>query len=706
MRTRVGGAKRQGILTRWFLPPFQGSIGLDRYLGFRRSGSTLGYIPAAASRLVSVGFFAVARRIRLKAPCLTALALCLVVVPFASAQPTLVVDTPMAPPSWALMERALLEANSRAVEAFAEKYIDDRGYLLHTPRWGTLDGPDDAIETYYNWTLLHALGGSDSVLHLYKNGLEGHLLQYNELRTELTELASNGAYHKEFITMSDWFHTGEGMRAFFLLGLSEPTDPLLVGRMRRFAAMYMDEDPEAPNYDPAKKIIKSIWNGSRGPMMRKATVYDWVGDPVPGTFHLLHNPARGKKMLDLLEWYPRMLAHCEEYLDSVGDNFLNLGATLLGLNAYALTHDAKYRDWTLEYLDAWKARTEKTGGMIPSNIGLDGTPGAEYNGQWWKGTYGWNFTIFDGELQKIAHRNYFTASSWPGFANGLLLAGDFSYIDVLRRQMDLVYEHKKTVDGKTLLPQMYGDPRGYKHNGPPEFYHYTENLFLDRLTEIYLWSMDRKDLARIPTEKGWLAFLEGNDPGYPVRAMRQDFEHIRERTDRMHNDPTSPDTRLADYLLDIVPATTEHLLRLTTGGYFARGRIWVLHSRLRYFDPVRRRSGLPDDVAALVEKMDTDSVTVTLVNTNQVEAREVDVQAGGYGEHQFREVSGVAEPRSEKSAADERTAAGAKQFSAPYVTVRLEPGCGARLIFSMDRYANPPTLAQPWNRGRLVKHRR
>ena len=314
-------------------------------------------------------------------------------------------------------------------------------------------------------------------------------------------------------------------------------------------------------------------------MMRQATVYDWVGDPVPGTFHLLHNPARSTKMLDLIEWYPRMLAHCEEYLDSVGDNFLNLGATLLGLNAYALTHEAKYRDWTLEYLDAWKARTDKTGGMIPSNVGLDGEPGGEYDGQWWKGTYGWNFTIFDGELQKIAHRNYFTASTWPGFANGLLLSGDFSYIDVLRRQMDLIYEHKKTVDGKTLLPQMYGDPRGYKYDGEPEFYHYTENLFTDRLTEIYLWSMDRMDLDRIPTEEGWIAFLEGNDPGYPARAMRQDFEHIRERTDRMRNDPTSPDTRLADYLLDIVPATTEHLLRLTTGGYFARGRIWVLHSR-------------------------------------------------------------------------------------------------------------------------------
>jgi hypothetical protein len=72
------------------------------------------------------------------------------------------------------MEQQLLQANSRAVETFADRYIDERGYLLHTIRWGTLDGPDDAIETYNNWTLLHALGGSGSVLELYKKSLEGH----------------------------------------------------------------------------------------------------------------------------------------------------------------------------------------------------------------------------------------------------------------------------------------------------------------------------------------------------------------------------------------------------------------------------------------------------------------------------------------------------------------------------------------------------
>ena len=81
-------------------------------------------------------------------------------------------------------------------------------------------------------------------------------------------------------------------------------------------------------------------------------------------------------------------------------------------------------------------------------MGLDGKPGGEYNGQWWKGTYGWNFTIFDGEIEKIAHRNYFTAGSWPGFGNALLVTGDQGYVDVLRRQMDNIYAQKKVENGK------------------------------------------------------------------------------------------------------------------------------------------------------------------------------------------------------------------------------------------------------------------
>ncbi|MBN8733763.1 MAG: hypothetical protein J0L64_24725 [Acidobacteria bacterium] len=615
---------------------------------------------------------------------------------------TVHVKTPMAPPHWALLERELLRANSRAVEMFAEKFVDERGYLAHTPRWGTLDGPDDAIETYWNWTLLHALGGADSSLQLFKKGQEGHLRQYGEIRTKLTDLAKNGAYRREFITQSDWFHTAEGMRAFLLQGLSDPNDELYKARMKRFAAMYMGEDPEAPNYDPAVKVIKSIWTGSLGPMLRKATTYDWVGDPVPGSFHLLHNPAGRGKMLDLEANYKKMLAHCDEYLDSVGDNSLNLASTILGLNAYALTGEEKYRQWVLDYVGAWKQRTEEAGGMIPSNVGLNGKIGGEYNGQWWKGTYGWNFTIFDGELEQIAHRNYFTAGSWPGFGNALLLSGDQSFVGVLRKQLDLIYAQKKVENGRVMLPTMYGDPRGYKYNGAPSWYQHSPRVHTDRLMEIYLWSMDRKDMEQVPVAtsmatggrgggyeepdrtSAWLGYLEGKFAAFPEKALEADLQRVRRRAEMIRTDETTADTRLADYLLDLNPATTNGLTNLTLGGYFAGGRVWTLHSRFRYFDPVKRRAGLPEDVAALVSKLGADSATVTLVNVNQTEAREVVVQGGGYGEHRLDAVT-----------VNGKTVA----VNGPTVTVRLEAGAGAVLECKMTRYAGRPSFAFPWERG-------
>jgi hypothetical protein len=417
-------------------------------------------------------------------------------------------------------------------------------------------------------------------------------------------------------------------------------------------------------------------------MMHKATEYDWVGDPVPGSFHLLHNRAGRGKLLNLNQYYPKMLAHCKEYLDSVGDHPLNLASTNLALNAFALTNEAKYKNWLVEYVTAWKQRTEQCGGNIPTNVGADGKPGGDYNGQWWKGTYGWNFTIFDGEIDAIAHRNTVTSGSWPGFANALLMTGDQSFIGVLRKQLDNIYAQKKVENGRTLLPQMYGDPKGYKGNGAPSWYQFTPNLYQDRLAEIYLWSMDRKDLERVPMS-GFVGYLEGKAPEFPVQALRADLESIRRGMVRMETDSTTPDTRLADYVQGQNATRSDALTNLTMGAYFA-GRIWSLHARFRYFDPVRRRPGLPEDVGALVEKLEADAATVVLVNVDPVEARSVVVQAGGYGEHRFDsvEIDGKAQP-----------------INGPLLSVRLAPGSGARMRFKMVRYVNPPTLAQPWDRG-------
>ncbi len=498
------------------------------------------------------------------------------------------------------------------------------------------------------------------------------------MRTVKTQIAKDGAYYKEFITQSDWFHTGEGMRGFMFLGLADPNDPLLLTRMKRFAGLYMNEDPEAPNYDPVNKVIKSIWTGSKGPMMHKATTYDWVGDSVPGSFHLLHGKQGRRQLVSMDSVYEKMLAHCAEYLDSVGDHPLNLASTGLALNAYMLTGERKYKDWILEYVGAWKQRTDSNGGNIPTNIGLNGKPGGEYGGRWYKGTYGWNFTIYDGEIDQVAHRNTVEAGSWPGFGNAFLVSGgDQGFVSTLRKQLDNLYAQKKVENGRTLLPQMFGDPRGHKETGREEWYDFGPNLHIPRLTEIYLWSMDRRDLARIPVE-GWLAFLEGKDASYPEKALRADLEFVRSNVAEMNEDDTSADTRLADYLMGFNPAATDALSKLTLGSYLT-GNIWTLHARVRYFDQARNRPGLPEDVAALVEKFDADSVTLTLVNTNAAETREVTVQAGAYAEHQFLTVNGLA-------------------VNGSSVRVKLAAGAGGRLECKVKRFANQPTLRLPWDR--------
>ncbi len=44
-----------------------------------------------------------------------------------SREAVMVVETPMAPPYWALLERELLRAQAEACQAFYHRYFDERG---------------------------------------------------------------------------------------------------------------------------------------------------------------------------------------------------------------------------------------------------------------------------------------------------------------------------------------------------------------------------------------------------------------------------------------------------------------------------------------------------------------------------------------------------------------------------------------------------
>lgn len=571
--------------------------------------------------------------------------------------PVVKVATPLSPPTWALLQREVLRTNSEACECFYARYFDERGYLLCVERWGGNDGPDDAIENCNDWPLLHALGGSDAVRKCYEKAWEGHLRQYTLAKTTHVPFAREGMYYKEFPVQFDWLHHAEGLTVFQMQGLSHPSDPRFLARAKRFAGFYLNDDPGALNYDPKHKIIRSLFNGSRGPLLRKATALDWAGDPIEIANRFL--PGHGERT------YDEMLAHFKDYTDIVGDHPQNLQATSLALTAFMATGEARYRDWILEYAGAWRQRMRDNDGIIPTNVGLDGKIGSSAGGKWYGGTYGWAFSVTVPQTKAIAHRNTHYLGL-AGFGNAYLLTGDDAWLQPWRTMIDKVNAQGKMQDGTMVYPQMHGD-KGWYHFTPAKYQHGAEDL--------WYWSMRAEDRKRVAN--GWLDYLDGKNPTYPEQCFRADLETIRQRSAGMRADTTTPDTRLADDTMKYNPATVANMIRLATGGLHHGNRTLVLHARVRYFDPEQRRPGLPPDVAALVERMTADETVLTLVNVSPLHARRVTIQGGSYGEHQIVSANDVA-------------------VNGRRVEVALEPGAGTRLTLKMKRYAHVPTLATPW----------
>src|SRR5262249_50041757 len=157
--------------------------------------------------------------------------------------------------------------------------------------------------------------------------------------------------------------------------------------------------------------------------------------------------------------------------------------------------------------------------------------------------------------------------------------------------------------------------------------------------------------------------LDGQDDSYPEAALEADLETLRHKAELMRADTRSPDCSMSDDMNDMNPATIGALTRLMLGGLPTGRDVHVLHARLRYFDPSRRRAGLPEQVAALVERMTEDEVTVRLVNLDPLEARTVIVQGGSYAEHQLTTV---------RADGDEQPT----PIDHTHFAVRLAPGAG------------------------------
>ena len=134
----------------------------------------------------------------------------------------------------------------------------------------------------------------------------------------------------------------------------------------------------------------------------------------------------------------------------------------------------------------------------------------------------------------------------------------------------------------------------------------------------------------------------------------------------------------------------------------------LLRATVRYFDQDRARPGLPPDVSALVDHLDAERTGVQLVNTSAGETRDLIVQAGAFGEHQFTEVRFNEEtldytgPNPGRRLRAERTTAeNVVPLDSKYLAVQLLPSTSIRLDLGMRRFVNDPSYAFPWHGGKI-----
>lgn len=628
------------------------------------------------------------------------------------------------PPAWAMLERRLFELMDQAIDPFLDRYARPDGSLIwREGGTGSRDGADDFYEASYNWPLLYLLGGDSRLL------AEGQRLWDGITR----QLTAAGHVHKEYERGYDQFHQGESYIYFYFLCLADPDNAINRERAQRFAGFYLNEDPEAQNYDPVHKIIRAPHNGSGGPRWGFTDAaeprYGWsagmrvYGLPysdVPGVAHYddLHDPAKARQMGEVMQ--RRM---------GSGDVAGNLIVTSLVANAFLLTGEAKYRDWIVEYVDGWIARANANDGLLPDNVGLNGQVGEAMDGKWYGGLYGWTWPH--------GYYNIGMAATVAG-ANAFLLTRNPAYLDLPRSQLDHIWalgDHRDPRGLEMSLQQHWIGEFTAQGDAPAMFvvpYRYGDQGWFDYmpLSPVYptaLWNLSQAaaDWARIERlrqveqydwrtvvpfrnkedcghEQPWLRFLAGDNPTYPEEMLRATYSMVCHRLALIAADQADLAQVNIHHWQQHNPIITEALVQLTLGAPQHIYNGGLLHCAVRYYDAERRRPGLPDDVAALVEQLEPTRTVVRLVNLSPFAGRSVIVQAGGFGEHQIEAVTFDARasdyPGSHHAYAPPplQTARQTVRVDDKWLGVTLPPATEIRLVLQVARHVNEPSYAQPW----------
>ena len=181
-------------------------------------------------------------------------------------------------------------------------------------------------------------------------------------------------------------------------------------------------------------------------------------------------------------------------------------------------------------------------------------------------------------------------------------------------------------------------------------------------------------------------YYDGKNPNWPEKALSLQYQQALDTYQRMESDDRIVPKIIADNQQPANAVFTKVLTQVMLGSpqYMYHGG--MLRATVRYYDADRVRPGLPPDVAALVDELTAESVGIQLVNTGRHETRNLIVQAGAFGEHQFTQVR-----------YDDGESEHVVPLDGKYFAIELPPSTAIRVEAGMRRFANQPSYAFPWH---------
>ncbi|UYO97449.1 hypothetical protein OED01_01580 [Microbacterium sp. M28] len=618
-------------------------------------------------------------------------------------------------PAWAVLQRRLFSEIEDARRLFVERYTNPDGSLRGIAAFADRDGVDDLYEPFFNWPAFYLLGGPDDALSDAKRHWEGVTAQ----------LSSAGMLTDEYENGYDWFHQGESALLFLGICAADPRDERFAERAQRFAALYTDT--RHGNHDAERNIIRAPHNGALG---ARRGLEDGVPQPYSAALTEMRPYGLPVQGIDgIAEWDdladPENARRMAEEMQrrAVGDVAVNLAATSLVANAWLYDGDARSASWVTRYVDGWMARAAANNGLLPDNVAPDGTVGGLQDGRWWGGHYGW---AWPHGLHSVA------MSALIGGLNAALITDDDRPLDMVRTMLDTVLEHgiRGSVDSSDyslrgewkfrfgvasaddclLVPYRHGAD-GWFDFGP---------LQLDLPTWLWWWSRSDADRARLDRaidglpstldpvgefrdkeeaghEAGWIRFLDGALPEYPERALAMALGQVARRVALMRTDGDDPDGAHLHFWQRVNPVVTEVLSQLVTGTPQVLYNGGLPFSAIDYADADLGRPGLPQDVAALVDRLESDTIGIRLVNTSTTRARRVRILAGRFSRTRIASAAVTAEgddgyPGPSGAYAGTRVEPSTRTVECPdgTLTVELAPAHAAELTLTLTRTRSAP----------------